>query len=165
MKAHEYNILLNDFSAPLLRYAYNFLRDEEESKDIVQDVFEKLWIHREKIQLDKVKSWLFTCAHNAMINRINKQKRTCEFDLNSHEKGKVEAMQFESNQIIDLVVSGLPPIQKSILLLRDLQGYRYDEIGEILSLSPSQVKVYLFRARTKIKNQLIQLKEVHDFSR
>ena len=147
-------------SAPLLRYACNFLRNEEEAKDIVQDVFEKLWINRDKIDLDKVKSWLFTCAHNAMINRISKRQRTCEFDLKNHEKGNMDQFKFESNQIIDLVVSSLPPLQKSILLLRDLQGYRYDEIGEILSLSPSQVKVYLFRARIKIKNQLIQLKEV-----
>jgi len=65
---------------------------------------------------------------------------------------------FEHKQIIERVISGLPPIQKSIILLRDLEGYSYDEIGEILKLSSSQVKVYLFRARNKVRKQLIQLK-------
>ena len=67
---------------------------------------------------------------------------------------------FESNQVVERAVSILPPIQKSIILLRDLEGYSYDEIGEILDLSPSQVKVYLFRARTKIKKQLKGLTEL-----
>jgi RNA polymerase sigma-70 factor (ECF subfamily) len=54
----------------------------------------------------------------------------------------------------------LPPIQKSIILLRDLEGYSYEEIGDILQLSSSQVKVYLFRARNKIKKQLKGLTEL-----
>jgi RNA polymerase sigma-70 factor (ECF subfamily) len=61
---------------------------------------------------------------------------------------------FESKQVVDRIVSILPPIQKSIILMRDLEGYSYDEIGDMLELSPSQVKVYLFRARMKIKKQL-----------
>jgi RNA polymerase sigma-70 factor (ECF subfamily) len=67
---------------------------------------------------------------------------------------------FESKQVVDRALSILPPIQKSIILLRDLEGYTYDEIGEILALSPSQVKVYLFRARNKIKKQLKGLTEL-----
>jgi RNA polymerase sigma-70 factor (ECF subfamily) len=65
--------------------------------------------------------------------------------------------QFESQQVVDRIVSILPPLQKSIILLRDLEGYSYEEIGEILDLSPSQVKVYLFRARNKVKKQLQHL--------
>jgi RNA polymerase sigma-70 factor (ECF subfamily) len=65
--------------------------------------------------------------------------------------------KFESQQVVDRIVSILPPLQKSIILLRDLEGYAYEEIGEILDLSPSQVKVYLFRARNKVKKQLQHL--------
>jgi RNA polymerase sigma-70 factor (ECF subfamily) len=61
---------------------------------------------------------------------------------------------FESKQVIDLMVASLPPLQKSILLLRDLEGYTYEEIGDLLAIPPAQVKVYLFRARLKIKKQL-----------
>ena len=57
-------------------------------------------------------------------------------------------------QMVERIVNILPPIQKSIILLRDIEGYSYGDIGQILDLSPSQVKVYLFRARMKIKKQL-----------
>jgi RNA polymerase sigma-70 factor (ECF subfamily) len=65
-----------------------------------------------------------------------------------------EFHRYESKEVIERTVSILPPVQKSILLMRDLEGYTYEEIGNMLSLNPSQVKVYLFRARLKIKNQL-----------
>ena len=70
------------------------------------------------------------------------------------EKPILPDSNFESMQMVERLVNILPPIQKSIILLRDIEGYSYSDIGEILDLSPSQVKVYLFRARMKIKKQL-----------
>ena len=62
--------------------------------------------------------------------------------------------QFENQQLIQLLVKDLPPLQKSILLLRDLEGYNYQEIGSMLTLTEAQVKVYLFRARLKVKKRV-----------
>ncbi len=62
--------------------------------------------------------------------------------------------QFENKQLIQLLVKDLPPLQKSILLLRDLEGYNYQEIGSMLNLTEAQVKVYLFRARLKVKKRV-----------
>lgn len=70
------------------------------------------------------------------------------------EKADTASFGFESKQVINHIVGILPPLQKTIILLRDLEGYTYEEIGDILSLNASQVKVYLFRARLKIKKQL-----------
>lgn len=121
----------------------------------MQDVFEKLWINRKKVEAEKAKAWMFTTAHNAMINFVmKKQRMILPGDDLIPETAKMERSVFESSQVVDRAVSILPPVQKSIILLRDLEGYTYDEIGNILELSPSQVKVYLFRARNKIKKQL-----------
>jgi RNA polymerase sigma factor (sigma-70 family) len=96
-----------------------------------------------------------------MLNLINKKQR---LQLPGNEKMPEKAQKdvnlFESNQVVDRAVNILPTVQKSIILLRDLEGYSYDEIGEILNLSSSQVKVYLFRARNKIKKQLKGLTEL-----
>jgi RNA polymerase sigma-70 factor (ECF subfamily) len=138
-----------------------FLRNSEDAEDILQDVFEKLWLNRKKVEVEKAKSWMFTTAHNAMLNLINKKSRV---QLPGNEKlpesSKKDVNKFESNQVVDRAVNILPPIQKSIILLRDLEGYSYEEIGDMLNLSSSQVKVYLFRARNKIKKQLKGLTEL-----
>lgn len=132
-----------------------FLRNSEDAQDIVQDVFEKLWINRKKVEAEKAKAWMFTTAHNTMINFVmKKQRMILPGDDLIPETAKTERSLFESSQVVDRAVSILPPVQKSIILLRDIEGYTYEEIGDILELSPSQVKVYLFRARNKIKKQL-----------
>jgi RNA polymerase sigma-70 factor (ECF subfamily) len=137
------------------RYAVHFLKDSEDAQDVVQDAFEKLWLNREKVEKEKVKSWLFTCVHNAMLNQLHR-KKTQKLHLDSIDKSGFEKpdQSFESKQAIDLMVGSLPPLQKSILLLRDLEGYTYEEIGDMLSIPSAQVKVYLFRARLKLKKQL-----------
>ena len=151
----EYNHSVEHLSDSLYRFAVQFLKDSEEAQDVVQDAFEKLWLNREKVEREKVKSWLFTCAHNGMLNQVYRKKRQIKH-LDSLGKSDFQQPDrtFESKQVVDLMVSSLPPLQKSILLLRDLEGYTYEEIGDMLSISSAQVKVYLFRARIKIKKQL-----------
>lgn len=155
MKRKEYNIVVKEQSGNLFGYAIRFLRNEEDAKDIVQDVFEKLWLNRSKVEFTKSKSWMFTTAHNAMINfSTRKGRMKLSDEMTEFDSGKSQSNLFESNQVVERAVSILPPIQKSVILLRDLEDYSYKEIGDILELSDSQVKVYLFRARKKIKKQL-----------
>lgn len=155
MKRREYNIIVQQHANNLYGYAIRFLRNKEDARDIVQDVFEKLWIHRNQVEFAKAKSWMFTTAHNAMINFSNRQGRMVLTDeIRPFEHGTIVPNSFESNQVVERAVNILPPVQKSVILLRDLEGYSYKEIGDILDLSEPQVKVYLFRARKKIKKQL-----------
>lgn len=155
MKRSEYNIVVREQSNNLYGYAIRFLRNEEDAKDIVQDVFEKLWLNKKKVEFGKAKSWMFTTAHNAMINFATRKGRIKLSDeMGKYDSSFTKVIAFESNQVVDRAVAILPPVQKSVILLRDLQGYSYKDIGEILELNDSQVKVYLFRARKKIKNQL-----------
>ena len=161
MKRVEYNDVVKLHSDKLYGFALGFLRNEEDANDIVQDVFEKLWIHRKSIEFGKAKSWMFTCAHNAMLNFLRKKQRIqlmCDEKLPESLPRTINL--FESNEVVNRAVSILPPVQKSVILLRDLEGYSYEEIGKILELSDSQVKVYLFRARNKIKKQLKGLVEL-----
>jgi RNA polymerase sigma factor (sigma-70 family) len=161
LRRYEYNIVVEKHSGKLYAFACKFLRNDNDAQDIVQDVFEKLWINRKKVEIDKAKSWMFTCAYNAMLNLIQKKQRVqlCGQQY-FPDPVKMEKSFFESKELVDRAVSILPPTQKSIILLRDLEGYSYDEIGDILQLSSSQVKVYLFRARNKIKKQLKGLTEL-----
>lgn len=106
--------------------------------------------------MEKSKAWLFRTGYNALINFTKRKQRIVYDETMIPERG-VENNNYEYKDLVELSLSLLPPIQKSIILLRDLEGYTYEEIGEILEISDSQVKVYLYRARKKIKKQLSDL--------
>lgn len=157
MTTQEYNTAVRSLSHRLYGYVYKSLRDEDDANDIVQDSFLKLWQNKESVELEKAKSWLFTTAHNALINFVKKQSRTQSMETVPYAEPSIEGnhnQSFELKEIIQKYINTLPELQKSILLLRDLEGYSYEEIGEMLKLNESQVKVYLFRARQKMKDQI-----------
>lgn len=157
MNEQEYNHIVKTVSHRLYGFIFKSLRDEEDSNDIVQDAFLKLWENRTKVEVEKAKSWLFTTAHNAMINFIKKSGRSSSLEQMEIDYGKDDKHNFELKEIIDKAIANLPEQQKTILLLRDMEGYNYQEIGDIMKLNESQVKVYLFRARQKMKEQIKDL--------
>lgn len=90
-----------------------------------------------------------------MLNQVKRDKvKQQHLDSLCWNQTQGSEHQFENQQLIGLLVAELPPLQKSILLLRDLEGYTYQEIGTLLSLTEAQVKVYLFRARLKVKKRI-----------
>jgi len=78
-------------------------------------------------------------------------------DTKDYAESHSQDKSADLKEILDKTLDALPHLQKSIILLRDLEGYNYQEIGEMLELTESQVKVYLFRGRQKIKTRLIGL--------
>jgi RNA polymerase sigma factor (sigma-70 family) len=150
----EYNTVVKTHSNNLYRFILKMLKDKDGTNDIVQDAFMKLWQHIEQVDFDKAKSWLFTTARNTMLNKIKRDKRTESMDSGNFSEPYANNNNFELKELIDKSLDQLPELQKSIILLRDLEGYDYKEIGEILDLNESQVKVYLFRGRQKIKEAL-----------
>lgn len=154
----QYNIAVEQYSANLFRFLTKQLRDKQTAEDIIQDCFLKLWQHKDNVDHTKVKSWLFTTAYHFMLNGIRRSNRNGTMPENAESLLYTGPQTQELKEIIDKTLDLLPEIQKSIVLLRDLEGYEYKEIGEMLSLTESQVKVYLFRARQKIKETI---KELH----
>jgi RNA polymerase sigma factor (sigma-70 family) len=149
----RYNALVKEHTGGLYKFLYKSIRDKDVVKDLLQDSFLKLWEHKENIQEGKEKSWLFTTAYHFMLKYLEKDKKNVHSDEPIHVAVKPNN-EFETQELIDLLLLKLPPLQKSILLLRDMEGYDYKEIGEILNLNESQVKVYLFRARQKVRDEL-----------
>lgn len=156
MTRKEYNKAVKDYAQRLFGYAFSWTKNEQDSNDLVQDVFGKLWVNRKKVTFEKSRSWLFTSMHNALVN-FSKKKRTLSIEDAGYVEPSSRNEGFEWENLVEEVLKDLPEIQKSILLLRDLEGYNYKEIGDVLEISESQVKVYLFRARQKVKNRLKDL--------
>lgn len=153
MDTIRYNTVVKEYTGGLYKFFYKSVRDTDVVKDLLQDTFIKLWEHRDNIQNEKVKSWLFTTAYHFMLKHLEKDKRFAHSDEPIHVPVKA-SNAFEAKEVVDLLLQKLPPVQRSIVLLRDMEGYDYKEIGEILNLNESQVKVYLFRARQKLRDEL-----------
>lgn len=162
MTEEEYNTAVKTLSHRLFGYVFKSLRNEEDANDIVQESFLKLWQNRKKVDPEKAKSWLFTTAYHALVNLAKKNSRMSSADELEIDRGANDNHAFELKEILNIALSKLNQQQKSILLLRDREGYNYQEIGDILGLTESQVKVYLFRARNKVKETIKDLSIIND---
>ena len=156
MTVSQYNKCVDLHADAVFRFIVKNLRDEEAAQDVVQDAFEKVWLKAEEIQFEKCKSYLFTTAYRLMLERIRKQSRIIPLDdFASQRIAETLKPEVDLKRILDEALARLPEIQRSVIMLRDYEGYSYDEIGIITGLHASQVKVYIFRARVSLKNYLV----------
>jgi RNA polymerase sigma-70 factor (ECF subfamily) len=160
MTVSEYNSAVDEFSDGLFRFALKNTNNYEGSKDIVQEAFTKLWEKRENVNSEKVKSYLFTTVYHMIIDFTNKAKRKVELKEVKFQSSSNDSAYKGLSRILDEALSKLPEIQKSVILLRDYEGYSYEQIGEITGLSESQVKVYIYRARVTLKEFIVTLENV-----
>jgi len=160
MTEREYNDCVNTYADNVYRFILKNLRHEEDSRDVVQTAFEKMWRNRDEIDPLKSKSYLFTVAYHQMIDHIRKVKRVQlkeEFnaDTRVHDKPANNL-----KKILEVALARLSETQRSLVLLKDYEGYSYEEIGQIMGLSESQVKVYLHRARIQLKEYLVKIENL-----
>jgi RNA polymerase sigma-70 factor (ECF subfamily) len=149
----------------LFRFALRFLGNEDEAKDVVQEVLIKVWNGRE--QMNEVQNWEAWCMRitkNLSLDRIRSLNRKQtqpieegyqiqEPNLTPHENTELQ----ESMHSINNLIAKLPEKQRQVIHLRDVEGYSYNEICEILELDMNQVKVNLFRARNAVREKLIKI--------
>jgi len=156
MTVSQYNQCVDLHADAVYRFIVKNLRDNDAAHDVVQDAFEKVWLKAEEIQFEKAKSYLFTTAYRFMLERIRKQSRIIPLDEQAVQRiSDTQKPELDLKRILDQALARLPEIQRSVIMLRDYEGYSYDEIGTITGLNSSQVKVYIFRARVSLKNYLV----------
>ena len=160
MTVEQYNQSVDLYSDGLYRFIVKNLRDEDKANDVVQESYEKLWLKVETVSFDKVKSYLFTTGYHTMIDLIRHEKRITTFDQINTENYSHSEQFTDLNEILHKAIDQLPDIQRSVVLLRDYEGYAYEEIGQITGLNESQVKVYIFRARAFLKNYIGNIEAV-----
>ena len=160
MTEKEYNQCVHQYADNVYRFILKNLQNEEDARDVVQTAFEKMWVTRAEVDNTRCKSYLFTVAYNQMIDHIRKMKRISlreEFNENARIHDKPA---HNTKKILEIALGRLSDTQRSLVLLKDYEGYSYDEIGQITGLNVSQVKVYLHRARIQLKNYLVSPENV-----
>ncbi|HEV7622080.1 MAG TPA: RNA polymerase sigma factor [Flavisolibacter sp.] len=160
MNEKEYNECVTQYADNVYRFIVKNLRHVEDARDVVQTAFEKLWRNRKDVDPAKCKSYLFTVAYNQMIDHLRKVKR---INLKDDFRDDTKVYHKEMNNtraVLEVALKRLSETQRSLVMLKDYEGYTYEEIGQIMNLSESQVKVYLHRARLQLKEYLVKIENV-----
>jgi len=146
----------------LLGFANRFMSDFDDAKDIVQDIFIKLWAMRNDLdKYNSVEALAMRMTRNLCLDKI-KLKKTIPLNGSvkeeSHDENSIKDKSGELTIAVKrakIAIDKLDEPQKTIMQLRDIQGYDYEEIGQILNMNVNTIRVSLSRARKKVKAYLI----------
>jgi len=149
----------------LFRFAYHFLQDVQEAEDAVQDVMAGVWARRaEWSQWKSIPAYCMTATRNRCLDRLRKRRplvregnvgQVTSLDRDPYEKVANKEMMNRIKECID----ALPLQQQHVIRLREIEGFSYNEIAEVLDLTLDQVKVSLFRGRNAIRKTIIKQEE------
>jgi len=157
MDAREYNTCVHQLSDALFRFAWKCTGQQSDAHDVVQGSFEVLWQKKEEVSTAKAKAFLFQVAYRQSIDNYRKRSRFMYTDAPEESYSPVNP---DLKKVLDSALAQLDERSRALVLLKDYEGYSYDEIGQITGLNESQVKVYLFRARKTLKEYLVSVENI-----
>lgn len=145
----------------LFRLALRITLNREEAEDIVQDTLLKIWDKRmELADVESIEAFSMTICRNMSLDHVEKKERqNLSFDAEFHDCADFSSTPDErlicdeGESLVESLLDRLPEKQRAIFQLRDIEGKTYHEISEIMDITESDVKVNLFRARTKLREQ------------
>lgn len=171
--AYAFDLLVRRYKDPLLNFIYRFLSDLVESEDLVQETFYRVYKNKHYYkEVAKFSTWIYTIAGNLAKTELRRRKRRKVFsihketaaekelelpDLKSDPEKEVNTVITE--KIIQKAITSLPQKFRQVILLRDIQGFSYEEISSIIKVPLGTVKSRVNRARLKLQKDLSFLLE------
>lgn len=165
MDQEAFQTTILPLKSKLFRFALRMLGNADEAKDVVQEVFARVWSKGKAMnEIRNWEAWCMRVVHNLSIDRIRLNNRQHAVPLSDglhimHESPTPydHTELVESMQQVAEIMETLPLKQQQVIHLRDVEGYSYKEICDVLELDMSQVKVYLFRARNALREKLTRM--------
>ena len=164
MVARDFKTSVLPISKKLLRFATHFLKDEDEAKDVVQDVFLKLWQKRDDLgEIENIDAFAMRMTRNRCLDVIRARK-VVPIDAETGRKLKEESVDVhskvefsESAMQIQMLINKLPDLQRTVMQLRDIEQLTYEEIAEATELQINAIRVNLSRARKKVRDEFLKI--------
>ncbi|MCI1186993.1 RNA polymerase sigma-70 factor [Hymenobacter sp. DH14] len=146
-----FDALFRHYSALVYRFAYGYLKARTDAEEIVQECFLKIWEKREQLRPDvPLKAYLFTTAHNAILNQLRRQQQRQRFQTYSAGLAPAQvgngAEFSELESLYQAALEQLPPKRREIFMLSRQQGLSYPEIAQQLNLSVKTVEAQMTHA-------------------
>lgn len=166
MQINEFMELVTPYKDKLYRFALRIVGDRFEAEDVVQEVLIKIWKKKDHfLTITNQEAWCMTLTRNLAIDKTRARKvQTSDIDGFFHLKDNTATPDnaLESSDTmkeIKGIINTLPDKQSEVLHLRDIEGFSYQEISDITGLKVDQVKVYLHRARTTLRQKLVKFRK------
>lgn len=164
MVARDFKTNVLPVSKKLLRFATHFLKDEDLARDVVQDVFLKLWQKRESLDVvENMEAFAMRMTRNRCLDVLRANK-TVPMDAETDRKLKEKTIDVhskvelsESAHQIKKLIDKLPDLQRTVMQMRDIEQLTYDEIAEATDLKVNAIRVNLSRARKKVRDEFLKL--------
>lgn len=164
MQPEKYDVLFGEYKQRLYRFALRIMRDPLLAEDVVQEVHVKCWQNRTTVEaIENPGAWMMRVTKNLCIDKIRAQRSTTDLDAVTYSvkaNDPVPDRAAEMNDMMEVLkamVETLPPKQKLVFHLREIEGMQYKEISDILNITVDEVKINLFRARQKVKEKLLSI--------
>lgn len=159
MDVESYNACTQQLADALFRFARKCTGHEEDARDVVQNSFEILWQKRKDVAQEKAKAFLFQVAYRQAIDNYRKKERmTYKEEVETNERQLMGNPDLK--RVLDRALDRLDEQSRALVLLKDYEGYKYEEIARITGLTDTQVKVYLHRARKTLKDYLVSVENI-----
>ena len=145
--------LYDRYAGDVRRFALYLCGDAAMADEITSDTFMRLWMAAGRIRQPTVKSYLFTIARNAYTDLLRRAARLTQLDKNMPDTRVSAQTQLEQTAEVRAVLAALqqlPEIDRSVLLMRALDGMPYEEIAQTLGIPVVTAKVKVHRARLKL---------------
>lgn len=146
----------------LFGLAWRITQNRTEAEDIVQDVLLKMWdLRNEWNKMESIGAYCMAMAKHKALDKVkNKNFSTQKIDINGighytdNNNPHRETESREQLSMIQKILAGLPEKQQQVMQLREFEEKNYQEIAAMLNITEEQVKINLFRARQKMKQEL-----------
>ena len=141
----------------MYRFALSIVGCGEDAQDVVQDVMEHLWSSRTRLNPTNIEAFVMRSVRNASLDKVTGARRRAErMDDLAYLSNRTTAPrdEFDVGDLVEQFVAELPERQQTILHLRDVEGYDFDTIAEVVGMESATVRVNLSRARREIKEKM-----------
>lgn len=140
-------LLWESYAIDLKRYVFSQIKDEDATNDVLQEIFIKIHLNIDALQKkESVKSWVFTIAHNTLMNFLNKKSVPFPIDEIADDFSTEEEVHSAKSCLLPLI-KNLPEKYREPLLLSEIKGKKQAEVAELLGISLSGAKSRIQRGR------------------
>ncbi len=170
-----YEILVKRFKDPLMNFVYRFVGDRDASTDIVQDTMIKFYLNKDSYQsIAKFSTWIYTIAGNLAKNELKRRNRRSMLSISNSDDDdfilQIEDKKFVApdraadneikSEIVQKALMRVKPVYREMIVLRDIEGFSYEEIVEMTGISIGTVKSRINRGRAQLQKMLKNIYEV-----